>query len=177
MPAPYKETVVRPMATMVLSLFVAGCTTVRVPHSDSTPPTIRLGTIGLDDDVLVTSASDDVELEVDRFARFTVIATAEDRNGGVANVSLFHSQTVYCPGRSSHGDGYRDNPATGIVGTTVPVTRAVAKAITMPDIIEDARSAWCEDLSSIEFTFRGIAQNFHDGRADSARITVNYYLE
>jgi hypothetical protein len=41
----------------------------------------------------------------------------------------------------------------------------------MNTAIENARVI-CEDFRSIVFTFRAIALNFHDGRADSARITV-----
>ena len=158
-------------------ILLAGCATIRVPSHDSTPPTIRLGTIGYDEDVLVTEGSADVEIEADRFDRFTVMATAEDRDGGVFNVNISFSETIHCSGSGSTSDGYVDNPAIARVGSTVPVTRAVARAVDMPDIIDRVSRAWCEDYLSIVLTFRGIALNFHDGRADSARITVTHVPE
>jgi hypothetical protein len=63
-----------------------------------------------------------------------------------------------------------------IIGSTVPTIRTVAKSIEMNVAIESARGT-CEDFRSIVFEFRAITLNFHDGRADSARITVTYSPE
>jgi len=91
----------------------------------------------------------------------------------VSNVNISFSETIYCAGSASHGDGYVHNPADAIVGSTVPAIRTVAKFIEMNAAIENARGT-CEDFRSIVFTFRASALNFHDGRADSARIAVTY---
>lgn len=150
---------------------------VVVPTSDSTPPTVKLSVIGIDDAPMITESTPDAELTAGPFQRFTVMATGTDRDGGVLNITLSFSQTVYydLPGDhagSSHGDGYVDNPAIARVGSTVPVTRAVAKAFEMRQIRESVTGE--ETFQRAELTFRAIAENFHDGVAHSAQLTIRH---
>jgi len=150
---------------------------VVVPASDPTPPTVKLSVIGIDDAPVLTQASDDAELTVGAFQRFTVMATGTDPDGGLLNITLSFSQSVYytLPGDEGgygHGDGYKDNPAIARIGSTVPVTRAVAKAVSIREIRESVSDR--ATFTHLELTYRAVAENFHDGETHSALLTIRH---
>ncbi len=167
------------LLSLIVSLLFLSCNeTVVVPTSDSTPPTVKLSVIGIDDAPVLTESTPDAEITAGAFQRFTVIATGTDSDGGILNITLSSSETVYydLPGDhagSSHGDGYVDNPAIARVGSTVPITRTVAKAVEMQRVRESVGSGDAVFTSAV-LTFRAIAVNFHDGETHSAQLTIRH---
>src|SRR6187399_976535 len=151
----------RSLFVSAVVLLMAGCRsapTVPIPPpsaQDATPPTLRLGSAGLKKDFLLVQTSTGPEVRrAKRAAEITLVATAEDPESGIKDITLGITQSVTC-GTVGRNQTFSETFPSPSNGGTLPVQ--FTKSYTIK--IAALRGQCGSDLSSVTVSVIASAQN------------------
>lgn len=123
------------------TMFLTSCTTIRVPPSDSTPPTVNLSLLG--EDVMVTSNGTRRVVLIDIYDRHSLLVAGTDEDGGVQRVWIEGSVSCGCVER---GEGWIRHPtghaAHNSEGRRVEARPGDTVKITLIDALNVPEEAW-----------------------------------
>jgi hypothetical protein len=157
-----------------LILLFTGCNKIIIPQLDPTPPILRLTVLLNGETIALTSNSGDVTRKVGPNDKISLIATADDMDGGVKEVCITASVSTTCT---------KDGLGTVIQPLIVPDCNSVnkhigeetdtklIKAITL-DIsdYEKMCTAKGATFTGVKGTVDASAENFHGGKVSTAKF-------
>jgi hypothetical protein len=167
--------------TAFTALALSACE-LRVPTSDSTPPTIRLEITGFGETIVLTESSAPVErIITSASARINMLATGIDEDGGVSNVYIAGETSSNCVsgdiGRLQTASYLADNPDTSASG---PGDEAYDTRLAALNLRIANFANLCErvgyTLTSVSGAFRATAVNFHSGRTSTPVFSFRYVV-
>jgi hypothetical protein len=156
----------------LLALTACGGERIRIPRTDTSPPTVELQVSGAGPIFTLTERSADVSRTLVSSSRVTMIVVGRDTNGGVSDVVISGEVNVDCKaGTDIHETIREDNPQGGGVGgmgTTVLSTAYVLNV--------GRWAAMCQNGSVVSMSgfFTGGARNYHMGSATTSEFQFTY---
>ena len=166
------------------TIFISGCTTVRVPTSDSTPPTVNLSLLG--EHVMVTSNGTREVVPIDVNRRYSLLVTGSDTDGGVQRAWIEGTVHCGCTWRGESGDtglirypsyGPADHNSDGAMVEASPGDSVKIKLVDALDFPESAIGV-CSDCRPgmedfhISGEYTGHAENFSGVSATTAPLIL-----
>jgi hypothetical protein len=162
-----------------LALLFTGCNKIIIPQLDPTPPTLRLTVILNGETIALTSNSGDVTRKVGPNDKMSLVATADDTDGGVKEVCITAAVSTTC---TKNGFDTLIQPLMSPDCNSVnkqpgqETDTKLIKAITI-DIANYGKMCTAKGaiFSNVEGTVDASAENFHGGKVSTAkfRFTLN----
>jgi len=155
-------------------LLFTGCNKIIIPQLDPTPPTLRLTVLLNGETIALTSNSGDVTRKVGPNDKMSVIATADDTDGGVKEVCITAVVTTTC---TKDGFSMVIQPLMTPDCNTVnkqpgeETDTKLLKAITIDMAnYEKMCTAKGAEFTEVKGIVDASAENFHGGKVSTAKF-------